>query len=370
MNVSQSVISDNWSLQDISELLIDGIDSGIGHVITPDIETDSHAYDDIPSAVIAIEALFDLITDVILRDQILVDENFAGAWLKEGGALNVLAEESVVRTFPFLGDPAQLVGPRDEFVARLCVTNSLRREHQENVLGWESERKTPNRYLSQVIWGGAGMLARAFVYEKGYTPHPVRRRLFQGAGIALSDTDAALRACNVISEKRASIRVLQSSRDELYSLHVNMDPLPIRVIRESSCLEDIPTIALQMRKEYTELRDWLGLYQQSIHSGDYKDIQKYQKILSSISQYVDSAMGKVSPDAVTFTAGIDILKVAIKGSPLNALQNQFGVRAMINKLILGTSGDAELKKFLKFFGHHNTSVGMRVLKHFSRQNDA
>lgn len=368
--MSQSVISDNWSLQNISELLLNGIDPDIGHVVTPDIETDSHGYDEIPLAVIAIEALFDLITDVILRDQILVDEKFAGAWLKYGGPLNVLAEESVVRTFPFLGDPEQLIGPRDEFVARLCVTNSLRREHQENILGWEAERKTPHPYLSQVIWGGAGMLARAFVYEKGYTPHPVRRRLFQEAGLALSDTDAVLRACNVINEKRASIRAQQSSRHELYSLHVNLDPLPIKVIRESSCLEDMPTVALQMREEYTELRGWLGQYQQSIHTGDYKDIQKHQKTLLSISQYVDSVMGKVGPETATFTAGIDILKVAIKGSPLNALQNQFGVRAMINKLILGASGDAELKKFLKFFGHNNTSVGMRVLKHFSRRNDA
>lgn len=212
------------------------------------------------------------------------------------------------------------------------------------------------------------MLARAFVYEKGYTPHPIRRRLFQKAGIALSDTDAVLRTCHVISEKRASIRALQASRHELYSLNINMEPLPIRVIRESSCPEDIPAVALQMREEYSELRNWLGLYQQSIRSGDYKDIQKHQKTLISISQYVDSVMGKANPDAVTFTAGIDILKVAIKGSPLSALQNQFGVRAMINKLILGTSGDSELKKLLKFFGHHNTRVGMRVLEHFSLRN--
>lgn len=60
--MSQSVISDNWSLQNVSELLTNGIDSDIGHVITPNTETDSHGYEEIPSAVIAIEALFDLIT--------------------------------------------------------------------------------------------------------------------------------------------------------------------------------------------------------------------------------------------------------------------------------------------------------------------
>jgi hypothetical protein len=366
--VSQSVISDNWSLQNISELLIDGIDSSVAHFIMPNTETDSHEYEEIPCAVVAIEALFDLITDVILRDQILVDEKFAGIWFNKEGPLNKLAEQSVVRPFPFLHDPEQLVGPRDEFVDRLCLTSSLRREHQENTVGWANSNKTPNPYLSQTIWGGAGMLARAFVYEKGYTPHPVRKRLFQKAGIALPDTDAVLRACNIINEKRASIRALQASGHELYSLHVNMEPLPIKVIREASRPEDIPTVALQMRNEYVELRNWLGLYQHSISAGDYKEIQKHRKTLSSISQYVDSIMGNTSSDAATFTAGIDILKIAIKGSPVNTLQNQFGVRAMINKLILGASGNAELKKLLRFFGHHNTSIGMKVLEHFSRRD--
>lgn len=368
--MSQSVIVDNWSLQNISELLIDGIDPGVAHFITPNTETDSHEYEETPSAAIQIEALFDLITDVILRDQLLVDEKFAGAWLDKDGPLNRLAEQSVVRAFPFLREPRQLAGPRDEFVDRLCSTNSLKQEHQENVKGWADARKTPNPYLSQAVWGGAGMLARAFVYEKGYTPHPVRKRLFQKAGIALPDSDAVLRACSTINQKRASIRALQGSNHELYSLHVNMDPLPIKVIRESSCPADIPVVALQIRDEYAELRDWLGLYQQSISSGDYKDIQKHQRILSSISQYVDSVVGKTSSDVATFTAGIDILKIAIKGSPIDTLRNQFGVRAMINKLILGASGSAELKKLLKFFGHHNTGIGMKVLEHFSSRHGA
>jgi hypothetical protein len=363
--MSQSVISDNWSLQNISELLINGIDSDVIHFITPNSETDSHQYEQAPSAVVSIEAMFDLITDVILRDQILVDENFASAWFYENGPLNKLAEQSVVRAFPFLGDPELLVGPRDEFVSRLCLTSSLKKEHQENVNGWAINKQTPNPYLSQTIWGGAGMLARAYVYEKGYTPHPVRRRLLQKAGIVLSDTDSVIKTCNTIQEKRAAIRVQQSSNHELYSLQVNMEPLPIKVIREASSPADIMTVALQIRDEYVELRDWLGQYQNSISNGDYKEIQKHQKVLSSISKYVDSTMGKIDPDAAEFTAGIDIFNMTIKASPINTLQNKFGVRAMINKLILGPSGNAELKKLLKFFDHHNTSVGMRVIEHFS-----
>jgi hypothetical protein len=363
--MSQSVISDNWSLQNISDLITEGINPEDTHFITPNTETDSHEYEPVPWGIIAIEALFDLITDIILRDQILVEEKFSGAWLAKNGPLSKLAEKSVVRPYPFLLEPQKLVEPRDEFVARLCLTNSLKQEHKENAIGWANSNSTPHRYLSQTLWGGAGMLARALVYEKGYTPHPVRKRLFQKAGIVLSGSDSVVRVRDTINEKRASIRALQSSSDELFSLQVNMEPLPIRVIQEASSVTDILTVALQIRDEYLELRNWLGEYQQDISSGDYKSIQKHQKTLHSISQYVDSFMGNAASDAPTFTAGIDILKIAIKGSPINTLQNQFGVRAMINKLIIGHSGSAELKKLLRFFGHHNTVIGMKTMNHFS-----
>lgn len=69
--MSQSIISDNWSLQNISELLIDGIDPSNAHFVIPNSATDSHEYKIVPMAVIAFEALFDLITDIILRNQIL-----------------------------------------------------------------------------------------------------------------------------------------------------------------------------------------------------------------------------------------------------------------------------------------------------------
>ena len=69
--MSQSVISDNWSLQNISELLVNGMDEVEGHYIVIDRENDSYEYKNISSAVIKIEALFDFITDIIHHDSCL-----------------------------------------------------------------------------------------------------------------------------------------------------------------------------------------------------------------------------------------------------------------------------------------------------------
>lgn len=364
--MSQSIISDNWSLQNISEMFKVGLDNDNTHYIHIDSENNEFSYKEIPSAIVTIEAFFDFITDIILRDQILVESDFVHAWKRFDSPVNIVAESGVIREYPFSVDYKRLEEPRNEFVKKLCITDDLINAHEENRLGWLKNKQSPHSYLSQTLWGGAGMLARSFVYEKSYTPHPVRKRLFINAGLALQNDNAANAINNFINEKRAKVSSMQNNGDELFSLTINMLPLPIKVIQESNSTNDLITVALQLRDEYQELRDWLGCYQQAMSDGSYTDINKFQKILHSISLYVDSLMGHVDSNSPTFTAGIGVLKVAIKGHPLNTLQNQFGVRSMINNLIVSRSGNSDLKKFLNFFGHKNSVVGLNVLEHFSR----
>lgn len=366
--MSQSVISDNWALQDISELLVNGMDEVEGHYIKIDRENDSYEYKNISRAVIQTEALFDFITDIILRDQIIVEEKFTYVWDQHGSPLEIALNAGVIRPYSFLIDYEKLIEPRNEFIDRLCLTAALKKDHEENIIGWEANQHTPHDYLSQILWGGAGMLARGFVYEKGYTPHPVRKRLFIDAGIAMPSEDAVIQLNNVITEKRAKISSANLNQDELHSLTINMLPLPIKVIQESNSIKDLIAVALQQREEYQELRGWLGCYQQALSDGSYKDIIKFKKILHSISQYVDSKMGVIDTNAPTFTSGIGVLKVARKGQPINALKNQFGVRSMINNLIVSRSGNSDLKKFLNLFGQRNTTVGLNVLESFSQRS--
>lgn len=364
--MSQSIITDNWSLQNISELLTQGLDTENTHYINVDKKNNKFTYNEISSAAITIEAFFDFITDIILRDQILVESDFVNAWKQFDSPVNKVAEAGIIREYPFRVDYKKLEDPRNEFVQRLCVTDDLRLAHEENKAGWDKNRQTPHRYLSQTLWGGAGMLARSFVYERGYTPHPVRKRLFINTGLALTNDNAVNNINNVINEKRAQISSVHNRGSELFSLTVNMLPLPIKVIQESNSINDLIKVALQLRNEYQELRDWLGCYQQAMSDGSYKNIAKFQKIIQSVSLYVDSLMGSQDSNAPTFTTGIFVLKIAVKGQPLNTLKNQFGVRSMINSLIVSRSGNSDLKKLLDFFGHKNSKVGLQVIEHFSQ----
>ena len=71
---------------------------------------------------------------------------------------------------------------------------------------------------------------------------------------------------------------------------------------------------------------------------------------------------------MTFTAGFSALKVAMKGNPINYLQNQFGVRSCINELILTESWEADLRKFLGFFNERSTKLGLGIIEFYAKKD--
>ena len=106
--------------------------------------------------------------------------------------------------------------------------------------------------------------------------------MFIDAGIYTQDDDAVCQLSNVISEKRAKLHSGNLNQDELHSLTINMLPLPIMVIQESKSVKDLITVALQLREEYQELRNWLGCYQQALSDGKTGVREQYSLILKAI----------------------------------------------------------------------------------------
>ena len=360
-----SLIADNWSLQNIAELLVDGPRDDIAEAIKIDKAAGTHSLEPLPAAAVSFEALFDLITDIVLRDQLLVDSKFTSIWKTVSSDLDKLVENGVVRPFEFLAQPEKLDGPREEFIRRLCFTKSIEVLHERNTKEWNRVREVSDPLISSTLWGGAGMLARAFTSEKGYTPHPLRRRLFQQANIVLGVEDAASNLVGVIREKRASLSNSVFGSDSLYALRLSLPPIPMLVIREAKDASQIFPIAVQMRNEFQELRDWIKQYQIAISASDFSQRTRFEKVIRSISTYIDSKKtGQPDPNAPTFTAGISALKIGLRANPIETLRNQFGVRATANRLILSGSGLQELHRLLQFFGHRNSAVSVRLVEHF------
>lgn len=363
----QGVIADNWSLQDVSTLFAEGFEEDAASEIV--LANGSHSYMPIPSAIIQTEALFDFLTDLVLRDEILVEEKYTHAWDKVDSPISEAQNIGIVRSYPFLSEPDRIAGPREKIVDRLCSTDSLRIAHKENVDEWKVARQTPDPVLSATLWGGAGMCARSFVYEKSYTPHPLRKRLFLNSGFMLPAADALHQITTFLEDKRVSATKKAYGNDALFSAYIVIPALPIRIIQESNSAEELVSTALQLRSEFQEFREWLKIFQDAMAKDDTKALLEIRHQLDSVSQYVDQKIGYGSQrNPVTMEAGMGIFKISTHSDPIESLKNQFGIRATLNKLIFGSPGKTEIRKYVNMFGEKGSGLGYEIERSFTHSS--
>lgn len=358
------VLTDNWSLQNIGELFTSGLGDDAASVIDIAKDKSKHEYRPIDYGIIRIEALFDFLNDVVLKDEITVDDGYVDTWKGLHSPLEYLHNAGIIQPFSFLASPELLKGPRDALVERLCVTPSLKSEHSLNTSIWASDRKTPFPVLSSTLWGGAGMLARSHIYECNYTPHPLRRRLFLNAGVFMEKTDASGSLHALIQKKRVQLFGRNSNGDSLRTAFLQLPPIPFRIIEESNSLSDIFRIALEVRHHLKELRQWLGRFQNAIDTEDVTQILQHEELLDSVSRYADQVISGNSTGRVDMSVSLGVLKFSVKVDPVNATRNKFGVRSTINSLIFDKPGKQAIKKLLKLLGDEKTAAGYKVYQHF------
>ncbi|MEO1244145.1 MAG: hypothetical protein AAFX56_00560 [Pseudomonadota bacterium] len=359
--MTEHVIADNWTLQNVAELLNSGISEADASVIR--IAGGAHEYVDVLEGGVQTESLFDLLTDIVLRDQIIVDAAYADTWVGENECLGQLTKNGLLRQLSFLSNEEKFADVRDLIADRLCVTDSLKVDHSANVDSWTTRRENANPYLAAVLWGGAGMVARSWVFDSAYRPHPLRRRLFEAAKLFDGRADALGRLEEVVDESRLRLAKRTSSAALIYSMNVMLPPIPIRIIEDSTNPGDFVKVALQLRPEFKPLRDWLRKTEKLLESDDLSAIQKHYGVLSDVSANIDRILGK-STGAATFSIGLGVLKLSAKGDPLLSIKNRIGVRSVINNMILKESGQRALTKYCKMFDVPKTVTEILLTEHF------
>jgi hypothetical protein len=201
------------------------------------------------------------------------------------------------------------------------------------------------------------MLARAHVLNLPYVAHPLRESWFTRVDALFGQRSAQTRLREFVTEQR--IKVLNRVDTGGYLVRLNLPPVAALVVQEAHTSADLMRVALQLRAEYNALRKWLGEFQQALDAEDTKDILKREKLLQSVAHHIDACCSAFPVGDTTIQIGLSWLKVAAKGgSPGNSLLNQFGVRAMLNRLILAPTGKSVLRKLCKLFGEEHSRLGI------------
>lgn len=356
------MLIDNWTLQHVAHLLAMGFDGETVHDMEFSKNGQSYKYADIPGDLVKIECLLQVLNSIVFADELLVDKKFVSAWEKSE-ELDILHRERIVIGKPFY-DLAEKWIPAREMIAReLCVCPKVRRIHDANVKQYRKDETVVDGLLSQLVWGGAGYLARANFFGIPYLPYPLRERLFVRASVLPGPASAHQQLQDFVTGER--VRLFKRLDATGYFARLNLPPAAVRVVQESSGPGDILKVAVQMRDDFRKLRGWLGEFQRALDTEDVKGIAARRKVFESVVKNVD-AMTTSSPEGQTsLQFGLNWLRVVTKsGSPVNSARNLFGVRAAMNRLILAPPGRKAFQKLVGLFGERNSKHGRELERQF------
>jgi hypothetical protein len=87
---------DNWTLQDVNNILSDGLDTQTADELTLSPGRRRHTFSAVPAGVFQIDALITLLTNVVCFDSLTVDRAFIDTWQGDDAALLPLASLGIV----------------------------------------------------------------------------------------------------------------------------------------------------------------------------------------------------------------------------------------------------------------------------------
>jgi hypothetical protein len=274
----------------------------------------------------------------------------------------------VVVPKPFTEFKGDWIPAREAMGDQLCVNKAMRKAHRKNKRQWAKDETTPDPLLSQLIWGGSGMLARADYFKLPYSPHPFREKLVRRVS-SLNGPDAGVRLTGFVSTER--LKIFQQLGKAGFVGNVHLPPIVVEVIEASTDLSDLVATALQLRDNYKNVRKWLGQLQRDLSDESIKKVLAHEKRLQSIARHLDSYSSLTPQGDTTVQIGISWLKVTAKGgSPVNALKNLYGMRAEVNRLVLQPSGHKTIKKLLRMLGEERTKRGRKLKDELVRRSAA
>jgi hypothetical protein len=220
---------------------------------------------------------------------------------------------------------------------------------------WTAHQRSSDPMLAQVLAGTAGMLARAQMTRLAYTPHPLRERLLLRTHFPSPIGGA----------RRALVRFIDSQQVKLYRAideegvfgSLRLPPVVVEVIEEASTLSEVLPVALELRKNYAELRDWLGKFQRALDFEDVREVLARKKILLSVSDYLDHFSSRQAAGVTSVQISTDLQPRATLDARglVNRVINHFGVRAQINRLVLIGPGRSAFHKFLRLLGEDRSN---------------
>ncbi len=353
--MSSDLLIDNWTLQAAERLLLDGCDAEESVTLSVDGTASNSEWVPKATATADLAALLRLLTDVITREHLLVDETFLSTWGREESPLIRLRESEIVAGHRVPAPPSEARALTAEIIDDLCVTPSLKAAQRANQESWSSRRNIVNQPQSTILWGAAGYLMRSHYFGLPYSGHPLRAVALEQTLFRSAQIDVTRGVEQWLRDRRKAVfeAVIPGSH---VTIGMILPPFVVEIIETSTSSSDLITTALQYRDEYADLRRWLHGYQEAVERDDIAAMLKHKDVLRSVEDNVKRKDGGTSLSVSLAFVSASLPSIA----PVEWVKNKVGVRAVLNRLVLSKRGEQALTRLLRLFGEGSTKLGRRI----------
>jgi hypothetical protein len=102
----------------------------------------------------------------------------------------------------------------------------------------------------------------------------------------------------------------------------------------------------------------------ALDSEDANSFAKYKRTLNAIGRDIDRTIGSERPESLSVNIGMADIGVGLSLRAMDGVMRRFGVRAMLNRMILSPSSELTLRRLLRMFGEDRSVLGERVKDYF------
>jgi hypothetical protein len=356
------LLIDNWTVMNWGELLHKGLQGGSTRdlSLSPDgcsIESKLRSVDSL-----RIESALQVLQAICFNERLFVDAAYISTWAEFDSA-RVFLRENIIVPQPFRNSESHWLPLKEEMAAKLCPHEPLRTMHKAGEeITPETDQALMDPFVSQVLWGGAAMLARASYFSLPYAPHPAREKFFF-RDLHLVE---ARSANHIFQNFLASQRFNLFKRLNLDGVHARfrLPPVAATIIQQASSIDDLPVVAMQVREDYAELRKWLGEFQEALNIEDVDELAEKKAVLNDIAGYLNSLASTNSSGETGVEFGLD-WSPSITLHPariLKGLRNRIGIRAQIGRLVLNQGGQNSVERLLSFLHENHSERGRKALQ--------
>jgi hypothetical protein len=359
-----SALIDNWLLQDVSELLLDGPSTDSTSVIVVARDADSHTEKEVPRGAVEIEALVNLLVDVVVRDELVVDRSYANAWNTRPSQLDVLTAHRVIDIREIDHRTPRALHAKKRALQEMCATTTMRAVQARNEAAFRRSGASEYEHFGAVLWGAAGNLGRSAESGLPYSPHPLRSHLLRQT--AFREPSAADEFVSWLQHERAAVFARAVVGGEFRQSALVLPPFVVEIIDACSTPTDLIPVALQVRERYAELRDWIRSFQEAIDDENARNLLRHRRTMESVAQYIGKRATdpKLGATGLTMSVGLFGFQAPLPG-PGDLIQH-FGIRGTLNRLVLTRAGAAATEKLVGLLGERRSTFGAVLREHLGQ----